>query len=390
MHIHAVDRLRAGLLAAGACALCGLIGACQVSPPAESFQAHEGLVRADDAVRAGEVGAMLDRLAPRVRALLFDSRSGAREVWLQAEPALYAFHTSTYNDADGFWAEGARRIHLRERSENVERTLAHELVHASLGPSWRLLPGTLEEGLCDCISARLCPDSAARLAAGRLSSAAFATGGLLLELVFELPRDERVAGIDASCAARLRLEGDPPVVVDPLRVFDVRAGLSSTALGGDEKKAYYGLAFLVVERILDRVGVEGLHDLCVDAGREGLPEVPVQRLLAIADLDLDPASWRAAIAEGLGACELRELVRMHPEFLVATLAHFLEPYSAAGRAGDGRPPALLDRIAAQLSVCGNERSRLEIPSLAPLRARVERALAASEAGPACPEERHEK
>src|SRR5438552_3174150 len=120
MHFHAVDRLRGVLLVGAAC-----IAACQVTPPTAVFQAHEGLVRADDALRAGEVAAMLDHLSPRVRELLLDSRTSAREVWLQPEPALYAFQTSAYSDADGFWAESAHRIHLRARSENVERTLAH-------------------------------------------------------------------------------------------------------------------------------------------------------------------------------------------------------------------------------------------------------------------------
>src|SRR5689334_5743432 len=260
-----------------------LLSGCQVSPPAASEVAREGMVRAADPLVAGEVAHDLDALLPRVLALLPDTRRSPLEVWVQEVPALYAFKTSAYSDADGFFAEGAQRIHLRAGSDNIERTLAHELVHATLGPSWRTLPGTLEEGLCDVVSARLCPDAAARLAAGRLSSAAFATGGLVLDVELQMPATERNNVLEACWSARLRLDGEPRLRLDPLLAFDVHAGLSTTDMPGEEKKACYGLAFLVVQRIVERNGFEGLHDLCVRAADAGLDTVPVAELLDAAD-----------------------------------------------------------------------------------------------------------
>src|SRR4030095_9983937 len=101
-------------------------------------------------------------------------------------PALWAFARSAYSDADGFWAEGVGRIHLRTGAERLERTLAHELVHQCAGEMFEELPGTLEEGLCDLVASLACPESAARLRAGRLSSAAFATRGLVVALELKL------------------------------------------------------------------------------------------------------------------------------------------------------------------------------------------------------------
>ncbi|MDZ4771533.1 MAG: hypothetical protein SGI72_00210 [Planctomycetota bacterium] len=296
---------------------------CMVAPPVEHTVAREGVVRASTYARAARVAKALDALTPQVQAFLPDTRRVDLEVWVQDVPALYEFQASAYSDADGFYAEGARRIHLREGSDHIERTLAHELVHASLGESWRSLPGTLEEGLCDYVSTRLCPESAGRLAAGRLSSAAFATGGLALEIELAEPALDRPGEHDVCWSARLRLEGEPRIVVDPLRVFDLEAGLSSSDLSPAQKKAFYGIAFLVVERIADRVGIEGLHDLCVQANAQGLTQVPAERLLEAAGLGLDRASLRAAIEAEFGPREIEELVRAHPEFLASTIAHYL-------------------------------------------------------------------
>ena len=305
-------------------ALLPWLVACQVLPPAHSAAARAGVVRAQTLGQAESVAEMLDRLSPAVVSALPDSRPANLEVWVQETPALYRFANSTYNDADGFWPAEPRRIHLRAGADVLERALAHEVVHSSLGRSWKALPGTLEEGLCDVISGELCPHSAARLRAGRLSSAAFATGGLVLELEVEVPADANSTGSALRFNARLRLEGDPPVDVAPLDVFRVEAGLSSTSIATDRKKAFYGLAFLVAERIIARQGVEGFHELCLRAAREDRAQVPAEWLVDAAGLGSDRATWQRAVAESLGPAELAELVRMHPRFLAQTVAEFLE------------------------------------------------------------------
>lgn len=360
-----IANLRWAAFAVAAFPLAG----CQVSPPAAHARAREGIVRAATLERATELAAELDELRPRVLALLPDSRRAKLEVWIQDVPALYEFQASAYSDADGFFAETARRIHLRDRSDHIERTLAHELVHASLGDSWHTLPGTLEEGLCDVVSAQLCPTAAARLAAGRLSSAAFATGGLVLDIDLAIPAKDRPGEHDVCWSARLRLDGDPRVRVDPLKTFEIKAGLSSTDLSPATKKAYYGLAFLVVQRIVDRVGVAGLHDLCVRATEEGLDTIPTERLLAAADLEPTQTSFRAAIDAALGAEEIEELVTAHPEFLVSTIVRYLGPLSP-----DAPQVREVDEFEAFIGLSGSGRRGLALSSLASLRPRVEAAL----------------
>jgi hypothetical protein len=382
----------AGRLIAVSATAAALLSGCQVGPPKEREVAQEGVVRASDRLLAIEVGRELDELLPLVLEILPDTQRRPLEVWIQEVPALYAFKTSAYSDADGFYAEGAQRIHLREGSDNLRRTLVHELVHATLGPSWRTLPGTLEEGLCDVVSARLCPDSAPRLAAGRLSSAAFATGGLVLDVDLETRTGRRGGGNGGELgalnhgadggenggenqvcwSARLRLDGEPRLRIDPLRAFDVRAGLSTSDLAPEEKKACYGIAFLVVLRIVERNGFEGLHDLCTQAEAEGLASVPAGRLLAAAGLVASTLSFRTAIDEAFGPAELHELVRAHPEFLVSTLTRYLGPMSAVTGAVEG-----LDDMSARVSVAGSTRSGIAVPTLAQWRGRVEAALALS-------------
>ncbi|MCB9915406.1 MAG: hypothetical protein H6828_09690 [Planctomycetes bacterium] len=306
-------RIRLALLA-----LCALT-ACQVGPPPASYRGPAGLVRAGGAARAAEISDALCELAPRVEALLPDAHAPELEVWVQARPALYRFEGDVYAEADGFWSETHRRIHLREAPDTLRRTLAHELVHASLGASWERLPGSLEEGLCDLVSVALAPEQAVEMRAGRLSAAAFATGGLELDVEVRVPIDAGPDGLGLGALTRLRLFGEVSEGLDPSDVFDVSAGLSSTRLATNDKKALYGLSFLLVERIVARVGYEGLHELCLRAAREERDEVPRAWLLEAAGLtDAGPVAWRRAIHGALTARELRTILMLYPEALLDT------------------------------------------------------------------------
>jgi hypothetical protein len=297
-----------------------------------------GTVRAASRAQAAQVARALDLLAPRVRALLPDARDQRLSVWVQPVPELYWLPRIVMAEADGFYAPGMHRIHLREGAEDLERTLAHELVHATLGPSWEALPGTLEEGLCDVVAAQLCPASAARLRAGRLSSAALALGSLELDLECALPPQASAAGVELRFLARLRVDGAETCPVDPLDVFRSSAGLSSAKLSPHVKKALYGLAGMVVQRLVDRHGIAGLHELCLRAREQGHKHVPTGWILEAAGLDRDREHWRAALVDGLGQEELSEFVRGHPDLANPALREFLGPVRAGlapGRLPEG-------------------------------------------------------
>jgi hypothetical protein len=320
----------AALLAAG----------CLASPPREVLAGDGWRVRADSAQEAREVGVLLEGLRPRLLAALPDSSlPPSLEVWMQDRPHLYALPIASTNEAEGLWAEDRSRILIARGADDIERTLAHEMTHAALGPSWRTLPGSLEEGLCDAVAARLCPGGSARLRAGRLSSAALALGGLKLTLELNAPGDEENSA--QAIRARIVLSGEEAALAqdEHLRVFRVQAGLSSTRIEASAKRSYYGLSYLVVERILERVGFEGLHEMCATAEREGLSSVPYMRLLAAADLGPEREDWWQAALQSLGHDELVEIVRMYPEFVVDTLEGHLIARSlgesGGGESGEG-------------------------------------------------------
>ncbi|MFT7486400.1 MAG: hypothetical protein ACI9F9_002255, partial [Candidatus Paceibacteria bacterium] len=298
--------------------------ACQASPPQAQFQGPVGLVRANKAVDAAQVSGLFEGLSAEVAALLPDVKNRAREVWVQATPALYRFSGNSYAEADGFWSESYGRIHLREDAQSLQRTLAHELVHASLGDSWDALPGTIEEGLCDVVSVLLCPEHASNMRTGRLSAAAFATGGLELEVQIFVPGEMSLSKLRIGTMSRVRLMANKPPTFDPCDVFTVEAGLSSTELPIDDKKALYGLSYLLVDRIVARRGFEGLHGLCLRADREGLDEVPSSWLLEAADMTgASTIDWRLALQDAIGTRELQTLVEIYPDLLEDSAARFL-------------------------------------------------------------------
>lgn len=337
MHLRHSTLARAALAAL-------LLGAsaCQAVPPPARFAGPAGVVRAGTGEEAEEVARMLAGLEPHVAALLPGLRERRIEVWVQPSPHLYAFSSSAYEEADGFWSQSAGRIHLRQSAESLERTLAHELVHSLLDASWERLPGTIEEGLCDWVSAELCPADAPYMRAGRLSAAAFALGGLELELALLLPREEAALGIEVGYAARVLLHGELGASIDPLSVFRVRAGLSTTRMEAGAKKALYGLAYLVVDRIAERHGIAHLHELCLRAERERLPEVPMAWLLEAAELPADdPSGWARHLRERFGDEELAQLLRMYPTLLLDTLDKSFGARALFAARVPQAPPALI-------------------------------------------------
>jgi hypothetical protein len=299
---------------------------CQAIPPPASFQGPTATVRAEAEGPAAAVSELLEELAPDILETLPDTVKREFEVWVQPTPVLHRFDDSAYEGADGFWSEGHGRIHLREGAESLQRTLAHELVHASLGESWSALPGTIEEGLCDVVAAQLVPEGACELRAGRLSAAAFATGGLELEVEVLLPAEINPRGVRVGCISRIRLLGISPSTLIPADVFEVEAGLSSNELPTNDKKVFYGLSYVLVERIVAAHGFEGLHRLCVEAREAGFDEVPAAALLNAAGLrSAEPGEWRRAIHEAIGEAELRTLLLIYPSALLDAVARIFGP-----------------------------------------------------------------
>lgn len=306
-------------------------------------------MRADDTGEARRISALLDDLGPRLSSEIPGTRedSSAVEVWMQDQPHLFQFPGEAAGDAEGLYAPAQHRILLARGLEDTERVLAHELVHACLGESWHTLPGTLEEGLCDAIAARWSSVGVARLRAGRLSSAALVCGGLQLDV--EITERCAETGQRRGWSSRVSLSSDQ-VVEEPQRdVFRVSAGLSSTRLEPSVKRGFYGLSFLLVDRIVERIGVDGLHEMCLRAEEEGYVRIPRPWLLRAAELEDDARAWRHAATEALRNEELRELARLYPSIIADATSHRLRTMS-------GSPEEVLDGLEIVLSTVGSEGS----------------------------------
>lgn len=315
------------------------VTSCLVTPPPAQVNGPGGRVRASHRAEALAIHEVYEDLRPRIVALLPDADCRAEEIWVQPQPSLYRFSGASYAEADGFWSESHQRIHLRQGAESLPRTLAHELVHASIGPSWSALPGTLEEGLCDVVSVLLCPDDAIEMRTGRLSAAAFATGGLELEVELYLQPTDADGSLQVGSLTRMRLQGPVAPSFDPEDVFAIEAGLSTTQLPANDKKALYGLSYLVVHRIVERIGFVGLHQLCVRARELGHDEVPTAWLLDAAGLArAGRREWRAALQQEIGIDELTTLVRLYPDLLVDSAARFLGRQTQLEGAREGAAP----------------------------------------------------
>jgi hypothetical protein len=262
--------------------------ACLAPPPPIVVATPFGDVRARSHVKASEVAELLRRLAPEVRALLPDSQERSVDVWVQGELAVYLFHKRPDSVRGFTLLEGefdAKRIHLQEGGQSPWY-LAHELVHALIGPSWAPLPGILEEGLGDVIAERLNPEYQEHIRSHRLLNASAFTGGLELEIVWREPGPGPWSSRPlVSRNARLRL--GKPLDGALLRELLTAPRSELHERWADIPEAFYGISWLIVSRSVERVGLEGLHALCLRAAAEGRERVPLEWLEEAADLDVD-------------------------------------------------------------------------------------------------------
>jgi hypothetical protein len=269
-------------------ALASLTAGCLAPPPPIVVETPYGDVRAETSGKASEVAQLLERLAPEIKSLLPGVQDRPIDVWVQDELAVYLFHerpesvrgfTLLENEFD------AKRIHLQEGGQSPWY-LAHELVHALIGPSWAPLPGILEEGLGDVIAETLNPEYEEHIRSHRLLNASAFTGGLELEVVYRQPgTGPWRAWPVVTTAARLQL--GPAVAQGTLEELLRTPRSDLHQRWADIPESFYGISWLVVARIKERIGLEGLHGLCLRARAEGLELVPVEWLESAADVQFD-------------------------------------------------------------------------------------------------------
>ncbi|NOT32256.1 MAG: hypothetical protein HOP15_17560 [Planctomycetes bacterium] len=283
MRAHAIAILASALLSAG----------CLAPPPPIVVETPYGAVRAHSAGKAGEVAELLQRLAPEVKALLPGAQDRPIDVWVQDQLAVFMFHERP-ESVRGFTLLDdefrAKRIHLQEGGQSPWY-LAHELVHALIGPSWSPLPGILEEGLGDVIAEALNPEYQEHIRSHRLLNASAFTGGLELEIIYREP-GEGPWRARPIVSQSVRLQLGPPVAPGTLAAL---LGTPRSALHrrwADIPESFYGISWLIVSRAVERIGFEGLHELCLRATREGRELMPIEWLETAAELRLDELDAR--------------------------------------------------------------------------------------------------
>jgi len=162
---------------------------CLAPPPPIVVETPFGDVRADSQAQADRVANLLTELSPRLRRILPGCQDRTIDVWVQNELRVYR-NQRRPESVRGFTLLRdefeARRIHLQDQGQS-SWYLAHELVHALIGPSWKALPGILEEGLGDVVAEALNPDFDNHIRAHRLLNAASLSGGFDLTVTYAEP-----------------------------------------------------------------------------------------------------------------------------------------------------------------------------------------------------------
>ncbi|MEW6072202.1 MAG: hypothetical protein AB1726_06335 [Planctomycetota bacterium] len=302
-------------------------GACLAPPPAAAVETPFGTVRADTPESAAEFATLYERLVPRVRALLPGSQERPVELWVQEELMVYRDRPRP-ESVRGFTVLGsefaARRIHIEDQGQSAWY-LSHELVHAQIGEDWRPLPGILEEGLADVVAEELVPRDSDHIRAHRLLNASAFTGGLGILLAYSCPQTDVPA---QSWERRVReVSIQPAAPIEPA----VLRELLATPRGRLHRRwpeipePFYGIAWLIVSRIVERRGLDGLHQLCLLAERRGYELVPADWLLAAAELDLEHLD-DAFLRSCLDPDDLPAVASLEPDLLAAEAARVLFPW----------------------------------------------------------------
>jgi hypothetical protein len=304
-------------------ALLLAVAGCRASAPPLAVDSAYGVVRAKDESAASDASRALDRLVPRVLAVLPGVEERPIEVWLQRE--LMIWRGAPFPDHVAGMAEFEHgRIYLRDEDAELELHLAHELVHLMLGPEWDTLPAVLEEGLCDHVAHEIAGDSRSALRVWRLLEAAGAFGGVDARVEFRLPGQDRRRGNSQVHEVRLGA-GDPSasslsaiVALDDSAVFR-----ESTADAGG---GLYGVGYFLIERIVTRRGYDGVLELCRDAARAGKPRVALDAILAAAELTDDREALRLAAGAELSAHDLPVIAPLCARTLAELLVEIARPH----------------------------------------------------------------
>lgn len=261
-----------------------------------------GTVRAARHADAVEIGLVVERIAPRVVAAMPELDDTALDIRLVAELARDHWGGATITTDDGTWIE----LPHDRRDHAAQAILAHELVHYWLGGDWEALPAVLEEGIAIHVAHKAVPEAAPR----ERGELALVLGTLLDgSVTFTGPGVAQGPGGSSFTSDRARYtlharlaSGELP----PLsRVFEMDTDELAQSSAPGVRAVLDALAYVVVERI----GVEKLHRLCVQSRFLGHERIPSEWIWSAARIDPDePVSLDRAVRDMLGTPEIRALL----------------------------------------------------------------------------------
>jgi hypothetical protein len=241
-------------------------------------------VRAADAETAERILAEATRLRVEVLAELESLPSVSPGGASDRRPIV--IEHGAFADTDGWHAGIAGGAHRDERwirvprlvsvnaarpgplSCNDETTLAHELVHVCLGADWEVVPNAVEEGLADLFSARIV-QAVPWLRAMRGEPLVHALGGLRVTVTWSLPGANfqpltvsSVLEYELNDVADVRGAPGPEQMMSDPEAF--------TLEGADEDldPLRYAVAYLLVDRLAQRIGLVALRQLCAETCAE--------------------------------------------------------------------------------------------------------------------------
>lgn len=265
------------LSAVGVLLLYVLLSGCAspVTLPPLAAQAHHAQVLADDRAAAHDLAQHLDRDLPRLLALVPDTSDRLEQVVLMTAPGRLG--GSADRGPAGLCLPGGALVAVDASlaPEKRRSVLLHELVHSSLGPSWEPLPAALEEGLGDWVSMQLAPENSLFLHAQRLIMAASALAPLTWELRLQMSRP----GLGVQASVRFRVMEPVPAPREVLELQEL-----DDEVDAESEQTMRGLGYLLLTRVVELHGLQGLHRLCTSATADDLQRVPLERVLAAADV----------------------------------------------------------------------------------------------------------
>lgn len=304
------------------------LGGCLAPPPPILVDTPYGNVRAASEAKASEIAGLLRDLAPQVQDLLPGAQRRPIDVWVQDELRVYR-HSRRPDSVRGFTLLSdefrAKRIHLQEDGQSAWY-LSHELVHALIGPTWSPLPGVLEEGLGDVVAEFLNPNHAYHIRAHRLMNASAFTDGFLVHVAYSVPDNTRKNRRWERRISTTRIQTADAIPSDTVQKLFSASRRTLHTDWPEIPESFYGLAWLVTSRIVDRHGLVGLHELCLEATRQGHDIIPLEWVLDAAEIE--PEELDAAfLTTCFGPRETSAAAYLQSDLYAELIIGLLEPYA---------------------------------------------------------------